>query len=251
MFCEQCGKQLSETAKFCWACGAKVSPVMNTSNDSSAPEAAASGDTSVSEAGAAYGAAAPNAASASGTVAAPDAAAAFGTATAPDAAFGAVTAPDAASASGTVTASGNTDPLLQNPNLTFRVKCPKCGNVLNASRSYFCTKCQTQHEVDIVNNGFLYIYRMGHFSGVMAGMGIYLNREPMGHVANTGSALIELRPGTYNLHMAVSALRNCEDISITITPGTIVCAKAQIKMGMIKNKILLTKVNMSDMPPLG
>ncbi|MBR2843063.1 MAG: hypothetical protein IKF06_07290 [Lachnospiraceae bacterium] len=72
----------------------------------------------------------------------------------------------------------------------------------------------------------------------------------MGHVANASSVLIELPPKTYNLHMAISTLRNCLDIPVTIEPGKTVCVKSQIKMGMIKNTIILHLVDPSEMPPL-
>ena len=50
--------------------------------------------------------------------------------------------------------------------------------------------------------------------------------------------------------MAISTLRNCLDIPVTIEPGKTVCVKSQIKMGMIKNTIILHLVDPSEMPPL-
>ena len=134
--------------------------------------------------------------------------------------------------------------------LIYRTKCPSCGNVQDSRFVDTCKKCGTQHQVDTVNNGFLQIYRMGHFSGSIAGAAIYLDGEGMGHVANASSVLIELPPKTYNLHMAISTLRNCLDIPVTIEPGKTVCVKSQIKMGMIKNTIILHLVDPSEMPPL-
>ena len=134
--------------------------------------------------------------------------------------------------------------------LVYRVKCPSCGTAYDAKFSDTCKKCGTPHTIDLVNNGFLQIYRMGHFSGSMAKQSIYLNREGMGFVGNAGSVLIELPPGIYNVHLAISTLRNCEDISVNIEPGKRVCVKSQVKMGVIKNKILLHVVDPSEMPEL-
>ncbi len=189
MFCENCGKQLSDNARFCPFCGASVN------GDVPAPAV----KTQMQE-------------SASAAPMAP-------------------VAPNASA-------------------LIYRTKCPSCGNVQDSRFVDTCKKCGTQHQVDTVNNGFLQIYRMGHFSGSIAGAAIYLDGEGMGHVANASSVLIELPPKTYNLHMAISTLRNCLDIPVTIEPGKTVCVKSQIKMGMIKNTIILHLVDPSEMPPL-
>ena len=134
--------------------------------------------------------------------------------------------------------------------LVYRVKCPSCGNVYDARLSGPCPKCGEMHTIDFVNNGFLQLYRMGHFSGAMMGEAIYLNGEGMGHVANTSTALIELPPGVYNVHCAISTLRHCEDVSVQIEPGKVVYVKSQLKMGAIKSKLLLHIVDPSEMPPL-
>lgn len=132
--------------------------------------------------------------------------------------------------------------------LTYRVQCPSCGHVYNASFQSTCKKCGTEHTIDPVNNGFLYIYRMGHFSGAAAGQAIYLNGEGMGHVGNASSVLVELQPGTYNVHLTIGVCRNCQDIVVNIEPGKMICVKSQMKMGMIRNTILLHVVSPSEMP---
>lgn len=134
--------------------------------------------------------------------------------------------------------------------ITYRVKCPSCGTVQDAKLNYVCKSCGQSHSVDLVNHGFLQIYRMGHFSGSMAGQSIYLNTEPMGMVGNASSVIIELAPGQYNVHLAISMCRNCDDLVVNITPGEIVYLKSQMKMGMIKNKILIHPANAVEMPPL-
>lgn len=134
--------------------------------------------------------------------------------------------------------------------LVYRVKCPSCGYVYDAGYNSTCKKCNTPHTIDFANNGFIQLYRMGHFSGSMNAQGIYLNGEPMGHVANTGTALIELAPGRYTLHCTIGMCRNCEDLSLVIEPGQIICVKSQLKMGAIKNKILLHVVDPSEMPAM-
>lgn len=200
MFCENCGKQIKDDARFCPFCGAPVNPDP--------------------------GAAAP---------------------AAPVRSMPATAAPAAAAAM----AGGVQAPAIPNAEaVTYRTKCPNCGNAQDSRYIDNCKQCGTQHQVDTAGNGFLQIYRMGHFSGSMAGEAIYLNGEGMGHVGNASQVIIELPPGSYNLHMAIGVCRNCEDIMVDIEPGKVVCVKSQLKMGAIKNKILLHRVDPSEMPPL-
>ena len=140
---------------------------------------------------------------------------------------------------------------IQNPEQkVYRVKCSHCGTVYDSGYTGTCPKCGTPHNIDLVNNGIIHLYRMGHFSGSMNGLAIYINGEGMGHVANTGSALIELAPGNYNLHCAIGMTRKCDDLKLTIEPGKTICVKSQLKMGAFTNQILLHVVDPSEMPPL-
>lgn len=193
MFCENCGKQIKDDARFCPFCGTSVNgdaPAAPPVRSMPAAAAAVAG-------GAQAVAAIPNAEA-----------------------------------------------------VVYRTRCPQCGNVQDSRFVDNCKQCGAQHQVDTVNNGFLQIYRMGHFSGSMAGEAIYLNGEGIGHVGNASSVIIELPPGSYNLHMAIGVCRNCEDIMVDIVPGQVVYVKSQLKMGAIKNKILLHRVDASEMPPL-
>ncbi|MBR5931898.1 MAG: zinc-ribbon domain-containing protein [Lachnospiraceae bacterium] len=134
--------------------------------------------------------------------------------------------------------------------IIYRIKCPSCGCVQDIGYTGACKQCGTPHNIDTYNNGFLQIYRMGHFSGAAAGEALYLNGEGMGHIANASSCMVELVPGNYNVHMAIGVCRNCEDINVTIEPGKTIYVKSQLKMGMIRNTILLHVVDPSEMPPL-
>ena len=134
--------------------------------------------------------------------------------------------------------------------ITYRIKCPSCGCVQDIGFTGVCKQCGTPHNIDTVNNGFLQIYRMGHFSGSTNAEAIYLNGEGIGHVGNASSCMIELAPGNYHLHMAIGVCRNCQDIDITIEPGKTIYVKSQLKMGMVRNTILLHVVDPSEMPAL-
>jgi len=134
--------------------------------------------------------------------------------------------------------------------ITYRVKCSACGKVQNAKRNYVCQQCGCSQNVDINNHGFLQLYRMGNYMGMASPESIYLNGEGMGMIGNTETVVIELAPGVYNLHVAMNILRNCEDIMVKIEPGKTVYVKSQLKMGMIKNKIVLFEVSASEMPPI-
>ena len=213
MYCIHCGTKLSDDAVFCGECGQRVAPI-------------------------AAGAAAV-AAGAAAAVAAQEPARGL-----PDPEPAEVPVATVGSVTGMATGIPNAERVI------YRIKCPSCGCVQDIGYNGVCKQCGTPHTIDTYNNGFLQIYRMGHFSGAAAGEALYLNGEGMGHVANASSCMVELAPGNYNVHMAIGVCRNCEDINITIEPGKTIYVKSQLKMGMIRNTILLHVVDPSEMPPL-
>ena len=133
-------------------------------------------------------------------------------------------------------------------NISYRVKCEKCGEVYDAKVGGACAKCSQPSGVDFKSMGFIQIYRMGHFSGAAAGASIYLNGAPMGYVANTDSVVIAVKPGTYTLHMAIGMSRNCKDVTLTIGAGEIQFYKFRLAMGAWKNTMYIDAADPSDMP---
>ena len=86
-----------------------------------------------------------------------------------------------------------------------------------------CPTCGAPHPV----GGIIQIYRMGNFSGMAVGMGVYLNGQPYGHLGNKQSIRISVPYGQYLLHMTHTTTRACNDPVFNITPQTpYVCCKA-------------------------
>lgn len=130
---------------------------------------------------------------------------------------------------------------------TYRVKCPKCGEVINLPGTAPCPKCGTP--IDVALPGLIQIYRMGNFIGSMAGYGIYLNDMPLGHIGDRETVLIPVPYGTYKLHMTCGMNRRCNDPVFEINPqDPYVCVKAHIKMGAFTNKIVVERVTPDTMP---
>ena len=60
--------------------------------------------------------------------------------------------------------------------IMLRLKCPSCGEVMNAAGFCNCTKCGTPIRYN--GWGMLQIYRMGSPVSIAAGYGIYLDGQP-------------------------------------------------------------------------
>ena len=132
--------------------------------------------------------------------------------------------------------------------IPFRLKCPKCGEVQDSQGPQLCKKCGTM--IEIPTDGCLQLYRMGSPIGVAAGMGIYLNGEPYGHIANKQSIRIPLNAGSYKIHVTITTLRKCNDPIFEIEPGShkLHCYKAHIKPGFWTNSLVVEQAQYSEMP---
>ena len=107
-----------------------------------------------------------------------------------------------------------------------------CGNALN-----------------LPEEGMIQIYRMGSPYGIAVGMGIYLNDNPLGHLANAESVRIPVPYGHYKVHMTHGMNRKCKDVEVDVTPDErVVYVKAHLKMGFISNTVVLEKVSGDTMP---
>ena len=131
--------------------------------------------------------------------------------------------------------------------IMLRLKCPSCGEVMNAAGFCNCTKCGTPIRYN--GWGMLQSYRMGSPVSIAAGYGIYLDGQPYGHLANKESIRIPLPMGTHTLHMTCGMTRRCEDLTFTLTPeAPAAYVKASIRMGFWSNTIRLTPADPSEMP---
>ena len=131
----------------------------------------------------------------------------------------------------------------------FRFKCPKCGQVEDFAKDSTCSKCGSELKND--GEGMVQIYRMGSPIGVAVGYGIYINEKPYGHLGNKESIRIPLPYGTYKFHFTCGMTRNCDDITITLSPDKPnVYMKARIKAGFWTNKIIPELVAKEEMPEL-
>ncbi len=130
----------------------------------------------------------------------------------------------------------------------LRIKCPSCGNVVDvASTGSPCAKCG--NALNLPEEGMIQIYRMGSPFGVAVGMGIYINENPLGHLANAESIRIPVPYGHYKVHMTHGMNRKCKDVEVDVSPAErIVYIKAHIKMGLISNTVVLEQVSGDTMP---
>lgn len=121
----------------------------------------------------------------------------------------------------------------------LRVKCNKCGKVVNTVPGNFtCPECKMQ--MDIPPQACVYLYRQGSFYGVAGGFGIYVNGEPYGFIGNKETLCIPLPFGTHTFHCAVGMSRRCRDLQITLTPeNPQAYAKVYIKPGFWTNSFVI------------
>ncbi len=130
----------------------------------------------------------------------------------------------------------------------LRIKCPSCGNVVDvASTGSPCAKCG--NALNLPEEGMIQIYRMGSPLGIAVGMGIYINENPLGHLANAESIRIPVPYGHYKVHMTHGMNRKCKDVEVDVSPAErIVYIKAHLKMGLISNTVVLEQVSGDTMP---
>ena len=130
----------------------------------------------------------------------------------------------------------------------LRIKCPSCGNVVDvATTGSPCAKCG--NALNLPEEGMIQIYRMGSPLGVAVGMGIYINENPLGHLANTESIRIPVPYGHYKVHMTHGMNRKCKDAEFDITPeNRFGFFKAHLKMGLITNTVVIKPATADQMP---
>ena len=129
----------------------------------------------------------------------------------------------------------------------YRVKCSKCGEIINLPGSGPCPKCGALLSVDAPAS--ISLYRMGNFVGSANGFGIYVNEVPFGAIGNRESLVLPLPYGSYKLHVVCGMNRKCNDPVVTLSPeDPRVCMKVHMKMGFVQNTFLLERVDPSTMP---
>lgn len=133
------------------------------------------------------------------------------------------------------------------PNL-FRYRC-NCGNVFNAPYELTnCEKCGAPFDKN--RYGVLQLYRMGHMLGAAAGMGIYIDNVPFGHVGCTETVKVLVPFGEHKLHLTLGMSRKCTDLNFVLTPQQpIFYAKGRIKAGFWTNTIIIEPSKPEEMPP--
>jgi len=97
-----------------------------------------------------------------------------------------------------------------------RFRCD-CGNVFNGNEDTgVCPKCNRR--LELANCGAIQIYRMGNFMGMAVGMGVYIDDQPFGHLANKECIRLVVPYGTHKIHVTHTSTRNCNDPLVTLTP---------------------------------
>jgi len=92
-----------------------------------------------------------------------------------------------------------------------------CGHVFDGNEAQTtCPSCGAP----LAKGGLIQIYRMGSFSGMAVGMGIYIDDIPCGHLGNKQSIRISVPYGPHKVHMTHTTTRACNDPVFNITPET-------------------------------
>lgn len=134
--------------------------------------------------------------------------------------------------------------------MKYRIKCPKCGTVLEAQKNDFsaCSKCKTP--VSTEGMGIAYVYRMGNFFGSTAAFGIYIDGEPCGYAGNQEWLALPLPYGTHQVHMRVKGQPlKTVPLSFELSeqkPET--CIKVHVRVGFWKNTLVLEEHSTDDVP---
>ena len=98
--------------------------------------------------------------------------------------------------------------------IPVRYRCP-AGHVFDGAEGQ--TTCPTCG-ADLPRGGLIQIYRMGSFSGMAVGMGVYIDDVPCGHLGNKQSIRISVPYGAHKIHMTHTTTRACNDPIVNITP---------------------------------
>ncbi len=131
----------------------------------------------------------------------------------------------------------------------FRIKCPKCGEIVNIQADQACPKCG--EALSTKNEGEIQIYRKGSPVGMAVGYGVYINGQPMGHIANKESVRLPLPYGTYTIHFTCGMTRRCKDATVTLSADAPVAyIKGAIKTGFWTNTMIVEIAKREDMPDM-
>ena len=131
--------------------------------------------------------------------------------------------------------------------MKIRYKCPQ-GHVFNGDENTkVCQECGQPLATE--GCGALQLYRMGNMMGMAVGMGLYIDGEPFGHLANKESIRLVLPFGTHTVHMTHTSTRNCNDPQFTITPEAPI-AFMKAHFGAMGFKIVVEPAKPEEMPPV-
>ncbi|MBQ7444795.1 MAG: zinc-ribbon domain-containing protein [Clostridia bacterium] len=124
-----------------------------------------------------------------------------------------------------------------------RYRCPS-GHVFNGTPDQEkCPTCQALLE----KGGYIQVYRMGHMAGAAVGMGIYVDEQPYGHLANKESVRISVPYGAHQLHITHTTTRDSTRPTLFISSSTpYVFCKAHFARGGFF--IAIEESDPADMP---
>ena len=122
---------------------------------------------------------------------------------------------------------------------TIRVRCANCGETINVSNiNDPCPECRKS--LGVQEDGNIYLYRKGAFTGIANGFGVYINNQGYGHIGNRELLRIPVKYGTYNIHVVCGMNRKCHDLQVTISPeNPVVYTRTYMKTGFWSNKFFV------------
>jgi hypothetical protein len=100
--------------------------------------------------------------------------------------------------------------------MNYRYRC-SCGHVYdNAGTSAACPKCKQENSTE--GCGIAQIYRLGNYVGSLVKMGLYVDEEPYGYIANRGSIKLVIPYGEHQLSATLNRTKTPKPPVINLTP---------------------------------
>ncbi|MBR6094999.1 MAG: hypothetical protein IKP92_08275 [Lachnospiraceae bacterium] len=129
--------------------------------------------------------------------------------------------------------------------MNYRYRC-SCGNVFdNAETSAVCPKCQKENSTD--GCGIVQLYRLGNYVGCAVKMGLFVDEQPYGAIANKGNIKLVIPYGEHQLEATLRRTKTLKKPVVNLTPEQPE-AYYKIAMDIFGTEIALKEAEKDSMP---